>query len=170
LNFKKNYKRRFTMITNDMNGIYGATNSDPSIHPAGIIGNGVLPVEMTTGINPYGAIKGSTAGVAIAAGNVGQLITGIYLVNYAGDGLMADTTVRCIHALALVSGSATLTRLGPQEGSILGTDGTVGTSMGFSTLYYVVVTASCVLKVTGSTSGGDITGARIVSGAAIRIA
>jgi hypothetical protein len=62
------------MTIKDSNGIYGATTSDPSKHPMGITKDGINPVPFTEGINPNGIIKGSTSGVAIATGNIGQRI------------------------------------------------------------------------------------------------
>jgi hypothetical protein len=155
---------------------------------------------VSAGLVPAQGLDGRTDGVAVPAGKVGEKIAwagidtastltdgagaaevgngttrltcglGIYLVSYYGDGAMAATILRCVHTLAVQSGTATVTQISTGD-AVLQTDGGVpGTALALIGLYYVIVTAPAVFKVTGSASGGNVTSSRIRSGAAIRIA
>jgi hypothetical protein len=141
-------------------------------------------------------LQGRTNGTAIEAGKVGEVIpfsnltststitdgagitqigsatitlgAGFYFVSYAGDGTGSDATVRLYQSWGTVSGTAVVTAMGPLD-AFVGAD-TAGFAIGFTSSAYIRVTASVILKINGQASGGNVTGARIQTGAAIRIA
>jgi hypothetical protein len=174
----------------------GVVAADVYIPPASVGVSGL--VNNTSGNTVGTPIKGKTDGVAVASGYVGEILgwtnlgtssnltagggatqigtatltlsPGVYFVSITGD--MSAGTVdatRCTIGFDLSSGSATQTIIGHQDCHIQADTSGRGT-LGFSYSAFFYVTSTAVVKVMGTATGANITGARTRAGAAMRIA
>jgi hypothetical protein len=146
-------------------------------------------------------IVGNTTGAAVATSCIGQKIDwggtgttstindtvtaeigdgtarvtlnkGVYLTFAGGIAIVSDTTTRISLSFAVVSGAATISSLGSNDGSISGQDAVaLGLFHSYNQVAYILVTQdTTVIKLNASIAGGNCTLIRIDNGAGIRIA